>query len=426
MTEGDIMFSVKTTGMKKIAALLLAAALIGTFSGIPASAEQTEKTNYPFIFVHGMMGWGTGSKKEITKPYWGCSQANNMMVYLNNKGYKCYNPAVSGLGSAWDRACELYAQLEGTVVDYGAAHSATHNHARYGRSYIGKPVMGKPWDFSEKINLVGHSFGGATVRLFASLMAYGDAGEKAASGDNLSPLFAGGHTDSIYSISTLAAPHNGSVISDTYIDSKAIMTDIAFLANLNGTAGSDLDLSLDQFGLSCDPATGKKASISLAGIRAFANGTDNCGYDLSLNGAAELNQKIKTVSNIYYFSYSACVTKESVFGTQIPESSIYPLLLKSSVVIGMSDGWDVHGIKLTKEWQKNDGIVPLNSALYPFGAKTQKFSDANGVYQTGIWYQMPTLSHVDHFDFCTSSDFNSYKGGYTQFYTDLAELICGL
>ena len=51
---------------------------------------------------------------------------------LNEKGIEAYAPAVGPLSSAWDRACELYAQLMGTRVDYGEAHSKMHGHNRYG------------------------------------------------------------------------------------------------------------------------------------------------------------------------------------------------------------------------------------------------------------------------------------------------------
>ena len=44
------------------------------------------------------------------------------------------------MGSAWDRTCELYAQLTGTRVDYGKAHAEKYGHARYGRTYE-KPLF---------------------------------------------------------------------------------------------------------------------------------------------------------------------------------------------------------------------------------------------------------------------------------------------
>ncbi|MDD7534311.1 MAG: hypothetical protein SPK18_10350 [Treponema sp.] len=35
---------------------------------------------------------------------------------------------------AWDKACELYAQLTGLVTDYGVEHFARCGHLRYGRA----------------------------------------------------------------------------------------------------------------------------------------------------------------------------------------------------------------------------------------------------------------------------------------------------
>ena len=43
------------------------------------------------------------------------------MAFLREKGYDCHAASVSPTGSAWDRACELYAQLAGKRTDYGAA-----------------------------------------------------------------------------------------------------------------------------------------------------------------------------------------------------------------------------------------------------------------------------------------------------------------
>ena len=47
--------------MKKIIALVMAVVLVFSVFAIPASAAEIEngKTNYPYIFVHGMGGWGT-------------------------------------------------------------------------------------------------------------------------------------------------------------------------------------------------------------------------------------------------------------------------------------------------------------------------------------------------------------------------------
>ncbi len=51
-------------------------------------------------------------------PYWGMT-TGSLPDYLATKGYETYAASVGPLSSAWDRACELYAQLVGARTDYG-------------------------------------------------------------------------------------------------------------------------------------------------------------------------------------------------------------------------------------------------------------------------------------------------------------------
>ncbi|MFR5421218.1 MAG: hypothetical protein ACLTG4_04160 [Oscillospiraceae bacterium] len=69
-----------------------------------------------------------------------------------------------------DCACELYAQLTGTTVDYGAAHAAGTT-TRATASHHDQPLF-SGWG-KHAVNLVGHSFGSATTRQFLELMANG-------------------------------------------------------------------------------------------------------------------------------------------------------------------------------------------------------------------------------------------------------------
>ena len=141
------------------------------------------------MFVHGLMGWGQRAGINAMLPYWGMT-TGSLTSYLNSLGYETYSATVGPISSAWDRACELYAQLTGTTVDYGAAHAAAHDHARYGITYDQPLFSG--WGTKRAVNLVGHSFGGATTRQFLELMANGSAEEVAAAkaaGTAPSPLF---------------------------------------------------------------------------------------------------------------------------------------------------------------------------------------------------------------------------------------------
>ena len=159
---------------KKFLCLLLALVMAGSLLLLPAAAADTQQSGaerYPTIYVHGLMGWGEHDQIYAVTPYWGLT--SDLMPYLTGKGYESYAASVGPLSSAWDRACELYAQLTGTTVDYGAAHAAEYGHARYGVTYD-KPLF-EGWSADKKINLVGHSFGGATIRLFLDILADGSA-----------------------------------------------------------------------------------------------------------------------------------------------------------------------------------------------------------------------------------------------------------
>ena len=127
------------------------------------------KNKYPYIFVHGMMGWGE-ENKLYKMPYWGMV-CGNQMKQLRAEGIEAYAPQVSPVGSAWDRACELYAQLTGTRVDYGVAHSKEKGHDRFGMTFAKPLVPG--WGSEKKIHLLGHSFGGATMRVLVELLTNG-------------------------------------------------------------------------------------------------------------------------------------------------------------------------------------------------------------------------------------------------------------
>ena len=168
-------------------------------------------TDYAYVFVHGLIGWGEDTFMENIISYFG-TFSGSLMRYLRSCGLNCHTATLSVNNSAWDRACELYAQLTGTRTDYGEAHSARCHHPRYGRNYTGRALLDE-FDAEHKINLIGHSFGGATALVFLELMANGDAAECEASQDStVSPLFEGGKADWIYSLTTLASPTNGTTL----------------------------------------------------------------------------------------------------------------------------------------------------------------------------------------------------------------------
>lgn len=92
------------------AALLTIIQLLLALFGFPAKGTPQPQTDTPCVFVHGLGGWGNYDTVNEVAPYWGMT-TGSLLAYLESEGYDCYAASVGPISSAWDRACELYAQL---------------------------------------------------------------------------------------------------------------------------------------------------------------------------------------------------------------------------------------------------------------------------------------------------------------------------
>ena len=399
---------------KKLLSLLLALLLLCSLMPACASAENASaEDDYPFVFVHGLMGWGDRSMLDPIVPYWGMT-TGNLMNYLTSKGYESYAAQVGPLSGAWDRACELYAQLTGTRVDYGAAHSAEKGHDRYGITY--ETPLFEGWSAEKKVNLIGHSFGGATTRLLLELLANGSAEEVAAAkaaGTEVSPLFEGGKGDWVYSLTAVAAPHNGTTFIETCDISTKVVT--VFIYNFGASLGLTklkgvYDLQLEHFGIyRQDDETDLQYLVRVLNSSDFMSHNDNAIYDLTIDNALKINDGIEMQKNVYYFSVCGDATHESaVSGNQVPDSSVFMLLKPFAAMIGKYyDKYTDGGVYIDRTWLPNDGMVNVVSGLYPVnsqlkcvnadGSKAYVVCDGynNEDYASGIWNVLPTQPY-DH------------------------------
>lgn len=396
--------------VKKIIAVVAAVCIIAGAACFPLYSGALKKlwrsinsddVKHTYVLVHGLGGWGESGALNSVTPYWGAT-TGSLAAYLRSEGYEVCVPTVGPISSAWDRACELYAQLTGTRVDYGEAHSKEHNHSRYGRSYS-VPLV-SDWGKKGKdvqIDLIGHSFGGATVRLLASLLAYGNEAEQKAGGDKVSPLFEGGKAELIHSVTTLCAPHNGSsltCVADSLGSIAGLKNTTELLANIcfsiisSAMPKSEIfDFMLDQFGISTDTLSEENFRQVLDKIT--ANGTDNAVYDLSPDGAAKLNKTIRTVDSIYYFSYAYCTTKKgTLLNCQVPKVNTLPVLMPAAVAMGSYNGTTKGGITIDDSWKPNDGLVSVVSAQFPAGEEHTAMTEDYSGMKPGIWYVAETLN----------------------------------
>ena len=403
----------------KFLCLLLALVMAGSLLLLPAAAANTQSgaERYPTIYVHGLMGWGEHDQIYAVTPYWGLT--SDLMPYLTGKGYESYAASVGPLSSAWDRACELYAQLTGTTVDYGAAHAAEYGHARYGVTYD-KPLF-EGWSADKKINLVGHSFGGATIRLFLDILADGSAEEQAAAkadGTEVSPFFQGGKADWVYSLTTLAAPHNGTTFLECCGDmtqfAAEISTTMAKLLGISDFKGV-YDFQLDQFGFYRKDGETVLEALDRVLHSDFLSHNDNVFRDLTIDRALELNDDIEIQPNVYYFSYAGDKTRQSaVTGERTSAVDMTPLFVPfANQMCGYYDQTTAGGFRIDKSWAPNDGLVNTVSALYPTTTDkntteclkrdgTQGWVNYDGysdiTFRPGIWYVMP-VTRADHMQF---------------------------
>ena len=295
-----------------------------------------------YIFVHGLSGWGSYDKSYKYMPYWGM-RGGDLIAYLNKLGFPSYAASVSPKGSAWDRACELYAQLAGTVTDYGKEHSERCGHNRFGRDFSGDALI-DGFSGDTKLVLLGHSFGGATIRLFSELLANGSAAERAVTDDSeLSDLFRGGKAGRIHSIVTLAAPTNGTTAYDLYYDE------------------------------SFDPDTVETTAFETFLDKMRSSGTvmeddgriyyDHAANDMHIDNAIALNRNIETLKNVYYFSVPC---SEEI-------DNMEPILRKSGRIIKSYTGVTRGGVVIGDVWRENDGLVNTVSQMAPIGAPATEY-----------------------------------------------------
>ena len=407
---------------RRLLCLLLTVVLALSLCAAPAAAADDQaRSDDPVVFVHGLLGWGQRDRIYRIMPYWGMT-TGSLTDYLSAKGYETYAASVGPLSSAWDRACELYAQLAGTRTDYGVKHAQDFGHERYGIDYE-QPLF-DGWGTKRAVNLVGHSFGGATTRLFLEILTNGCPEEVAAAraaGVEPSPFFLGGKGSWVHSLTAIAAPHNGTTFIETCGDftmvAAELATSISKALGLSAFKGV-YDFQLDQFGIRKDDNETFAQALERVLKSDFLSHNDNAFLDLTIDKSLEINKGIAIQPNVYYFSYAGDQTStDPRTGNHYPTVSAIPsngmcaLMLSFSYNMGKYyDKYTAGGFYIDKSWRPNDGMVNTVSAFYPIHSDgtcltkdgKQGWTNYDGYsninFQPGIWYVMPVQS-FDHIQF---------------------------
>ncbi|WP_173468801.1 triacylglycerol lipase [Fibrobacter succinogenes] len=353
-------------------------------------------SNHPYVFVHGMMGWGEDKKFYKGLPYWGMV-TGNYPRRMREKGYEVYTPSVSPLGSAWDRACELYANLTGTTVDYGVAHSKEKGHNRFGETF--PEAMLPDWTPERSIHLLGHSFGGPTMRMFVELLRNGSPEERAATpAGQLSPLFEGGHGDLVKSITSISGPFDGITFPHALpkLVDGGLTYGIPMVASIIGNVGSGrvYDFQMSQWGITAvkEGVRFARNMLNMKAIRHFAKAKDNVFADIHIPQAAEINKKLSVPAEQYLFAVTGNGTKKGKNGNWVKAPIMIFAFAPFAYSLGKFPDQTIAGVKITEGWRQNDGIVPVESGRHPTTEPWCEWEDVKDKpIQKGIWHALPTV-----------------------------------
>lgn len=392
---------------------------------------------YPVVIVHGFLCFGDQELLNDICPCFGMWNGDARKTILD-LGVDCYCPSVGPFSSAWDRACVLYTRIKGGKVDYGKVHSEKYGHERYGETYKGLiPDWGTLSNEKKlkKINLIVHSFGAPTGRLFVELLENGSEEEKAGTPENeLSDLFKGGKIGWIHSFTSLAGTNNGVSLPEA-AGPKLMNAGQKLFFYLGATLGQTkfsrlYGFHLEQFGIS-DPKGSFLPFKAMKNRKDKVNHLvslkeDNIFYELSLTGGQALEKNFTAHDDIYYLSYYGCRTNSlPVFHKlQFPTKKMWlPLTVFSLFECFYKNTKDSSSPFAGPEWRPNDGLVNIESAKHPINEPFEDYSSKQNC-KRGIWYVMPQ-EDKDHTSYMgigeKPDDYAAFFEGIVDIVTDLPD-----
>jgi triacylglycerol lipase len=365
----------------------LAGALLAAAALLPAQ-QAVAANNYPVVLVHGFLGFGPDQFPRSGFKYWGGygDIAVHLQVYKGPRAV--FTASVGPINSNWDRAADLYAQIKGGCVDYGADHVARQRPPGQQQKPAEKCWAADPdnnphnyplafypaWDAQHPIHLIGHSQGGTTARALIQLLEHGAANQ----GDG--DLYKGAKVGWVRSLTTLSAPHNGTTLRDAVLD---------VLPSLDPALRSLLD-------------------------------NDLANWELAPDGARDFNLWALTSPHVYYYSLGTLATEAGSYccnqtdriiapiqssGYQYPRADMITYfksmagewIVPSLLQRGMG-AYTQHApgrVRIDSAWFPNDGVVNTISMRAPNGHPAR---DYDGSPVRGYWNFLGNYRGYDHFD----------------------------
>ncbi|MFL2994758.1 MAG: esterase/lipase family protein [Candidatus Neomarinimicrobiota bacterium] len=381
------------------------------------------QNKYPIVLIHGFFGWGNDEMGDYR--YWGGKK--DIQKMLEENGFKVINVSVGPISSNWDRAIEVYHQLKGGQVDYGANHAEKYGLIQKPSDKIYKGLYPQ-WDSNNPVHLVGHSMGGQTARMLQYLLENEFYINDSLNLKEESALLGDSQKGWISSITSLAAPHDGSTLADIVTKTFPFIQYFIGLAGVVGTNFYDFDLS--QWGINRKSNENWYKYVQRMRNHEAWNTKNISSWDLSLDGAAEINSFLNASSDVYYFSYSFSATKkDKLTGYHTPSKDVFLLIRSRAKLLGSRVVFTNNGSETDSTWWENDGIVNSRSMRGP--TTGQNGADPITEYlpseplMQGQWYTFESIK-LDHYQSVGHMLSNEKREMLDSIYINHAQLLWSL
>ncbi len=392
-------------------ALACAALALGS-TAAPSFAANTN----PVILVHGFAGFGRN--ELLGYKYWGGLDDLQVQLQAKYSNQLVATAVVGPFSSNWDRAVELFYQIKGGCVDYGAAHAAANNHYEkpesvYHNGRTCYPGLYPAWDANHPVHLISHSMGGQTSRMLVQMLAANGA----PANPSLFPYAV--NANWIKSVTTISSPNDGTTLAYRITDWVPFVQQLVTgIAQAAGAAGGSAiyDFKMDQWGIA-PQAAGESFSAYVKRVTGSslwnAGIKDLSPYDLSPAGAMAENDWVKDAPNVTYFSWVTNTSYTGILtGWSYPRVDANPLIAAFAGPGFMGNyARDSRPMPPVADssWYPSDAVVNAIAQKAPTWAMTStgtvykravtiKDLSNGGTPQAGAWNYKGQMSDFDHLD----------------------------
>ncbi len=410
---------------RSINALLALAALT-------VAAAAGAANNHPIVLVHGFLGFGPEQFTRSGFKYWGGFDDIAGHLRTHQGQHDIFVASVGSISSNWDRTAELYYQIKGGCVDYGALHTTHFQHLEERRP-PGKcwaadpannpdnypPALYPAWDAQHPIHLFGHSQGGQTIRSLIQLLEQGSPHGDEGGGD----LYKGGKIGWVVSATTISAPHDGTSLRDAIGEFAPLAMSWAELIAKMADPADAAHPPSEPIAAQSARAAGESAHyLARVGAAPLWNqdNFDSAQWEMGPDGAREFNKWVKTSPHVYYFSIANSATEAGAWCCNQTDRAIalfqkrqyqYPRKDMAPLTKPYAGEWIVPSlgrrglgsytqsgperIPVDSKWFVNDGVVNTASMRSPFGQPVRNY---DGRAVRGVWNFLQEYKTYDHFD----------------------------